>query len=79
MSTIYDEIEKITNNIDDIMLDIPNANMRLIYILQNLNKYYPKKEILIQSLMNANESDSDSESDSESDKNSDKNSDSDSE
>ena len=77
LSTIYDEIEKITNNIDDIMLDIPNANMRLIYILQNLNKYYPKKEILIQSLMNANESDS--ESDSESDKNSDKNSDSDSE
>ena len=66
LSTIYEEIEKITNNIDDIILDIPNASICLVYILQNLNKNHPKKDILIEKLTNANEQDSDSDTDSDS-------------
>jgi len=57
-------IEKIIENIEDIILDIPDAPDKILYLINNLKEYHPKKEIIINILKNLL-SNSDSESDSE--------------
>jgi len=57
----YTIIEKITDNIDDIMLDIPDANTKLIYLMNNIKDNYPKKADIINMLKNINIDSSDSD------------------
>jgi hypothetical protein len=62
----YTIIEKIIENIDDIMLDIPDANTKLIYLINNIKDNYPKKEDIINILKNiSNDSEDSEDSDSE--------------
>ena len=63
---IYSILEKMINNIEDIMLDIPNVNEKLLYLIDNINYNNPKKINFINILKNINdESDSEKESDNE--------------
>jgi hypothetical protein len=62
VNNIYSIIEKLINNIDDIMLDIPNAHLKLTYLIENLSYEYMKKNDFINILNNIDISDSDSDS-----------------
>ena len=55
---IYNIIEKFINNIEDILLDIPCANEKLIYIINNLKYNHDKKNNFIEILKNIDNSDS---------------------
>jgi hypothetical protein len=59
---IFSIIEKIIENIEDIMLDIPDANTKILYLIDNIKENYPKKEYIINILKNIN-SDDDSDED----------------
>jgi hypothetical protein len=58
-------LEKIIENIQDIMLDIPNANEKLFYLINNINYNHTKKTEFINILKNIDESDSDNSSSDE--------------
>jgi hypothetical protein len=60
-------LEKIIENIQDIMLDIPNANEKLFYLINNINYNHTKKTEFINILKNIDESDSDDSSSDEED------------
>ena len=55
---IYYILEKMIDNIEDIMLDIPNINEKLLYLIDNINYNNAKKINFINILKNINESDS---------------------
>lgn len=57
---IYNIIEKMVENIDDIMLDIPNADVKLIYLIEFTNFNHNNRNNLLEMLKNIN-SDSDSD------------------
>ena len=63
---IYTNLEKLTSNIRDIMLDIPDANEKIIYIINNVPNNHGRKDGLINILSNI-ESDEDSDQDSDED------------
>ena len=56
---IYNSIDFFVNNIEDILLDIPCANEKLIYIMNNLKYDYIKKNDFIEILENIDISDCD--------------------
>jgi hypothetical protein len=58
VNNIYTIIEKIINNIEDIMLDIPNANSKLIYLIEYSSYIHTKKNEYIQYLNSLEDSDS---------------------
>ena len=62
---IYNKIEEITLNMDDILLDFPYAKERLFFILENINKSNSKRFNIIEMLNNINNEESDSDSDYE--------------
>jgi len=62
---IYNKIEEITLNIDDILLDCPYVKERLFFILENINKNNSKRISIIEILNNINNEESDSDSDYE--------------
>ena len=64
---IYSILEKIIENINDIMLDIPNAHEKLLYLIDNINYTNNKKIQFINILKNLNESDSEDSSEEEED------------
>jgi len=45
-------IEKFIENIEDIILDIPDAHEKILYLINNLKENHPKKEIIINILTN---------------------------
>ena len=55
---IYEILENNINNIEDIMLDVPNANIKIKYIVENLNN--DKKELFLNILNNIKNDDSES-------------------
>ena len=55
---IYEILENNINNIEDIMLDVPNANIKIKYIVENLNNN--KKELFLNILNNIKNDDSES-------------------
>ena len=57
-------VEKIIVNIDDIMLDIPDANYKILHIINNIKEHSPVKTNIINILKDL-ESESDSSSDDE--------------
>ena len=59
-------IEKIIGNINDILLDIPTANEKLIYLIENTNYQYNNKNNWIQLLKNINDDSDSSDNDSDS-------------
>ena len=61
INLIYTILDNITKNIDDIMLDVPNANEKVLNLISELTKDHPKKNEIIEILKNIN-SDSDGES-----------------
>ncbi len=63
---IYSILEKIIDNIQDIMLDIPDANVKLLYLINNINYNNNKKDEFINILKNMDESDSENSTESES-------------
>jgi len=64
INNIYNVFDKIIKNIDDLILDIPDINFRLLYIIENLEETHCNKKKLINFLKNY-DSESDSGSDSE--------------
>jgi hypothetical protein len=70
LDIIYLIINKLIDNIDDIMLDIPNVNEKLLKLINDINGNHQNKNKIITILKNMNiddTSDSDSDSDSNSD------------
>ena len=66
INNIYIVFDKIIKNIDDLILDIPDINFRLLYIIENLEEPHCNKKKLINFLKNYDsESDSGSESDND--------------
>jgi len=55
---IYEILENNVNNIEDIMIDIPYANKKIIYIVKNLNLNNDKKELFLNILNNIKDDDS---------------------
>ena len=55
---IYEILENNINNIEDIMIDIPYANKKIIYIVKNLNLNNDKKELFLNILNNIKDDDS---------------------
>ena len=64
---IYSILEKIIENIEDIILDIPNAHEKLLYLIDNINYNNSKKIEFINILKNLNESDSEDSSEEDED------------
>ena len=64
---IYSILEKIIENIEDIMLDIPNANDKLLYLIDNINYNNSKKIEFINILKSINENESEMSSEEEDD------------
>ena len=66
LNFLYNKINEITNNMEDILLDSPYAKERMIFILENINKNHKKRENILE-LINriGNESNSDEDSDSD--------------
>lgn len=61
INIIYNILEKIIENIKDIMLDIPDANNKILYIIDNIEEH-PNKENIVNILKKIeidNSSDSD--------------------
>jgi hypothetical protein len=56
---IYNNLEKISNNIDDIMLDVPNANEKLLYLIENIRYNHIKKNSIINLLKDIDENSGD--------------------
>ena len=50
---IFDILEKIVENIGDIMLDIPTADKKIIYIIEKINNNHHKKDLII-NIINSN-------------------------
>jgi hypothetical protein len=61
-------IEKIIENINDIMLDIPDANNKFLYLIDNIKENHPRKEYIINILKNINLDDESEDDESEDDK-----------
>jgi hypothetical protein len=55
-------IEKIIENIEDLILDIPDAHDKILYLIDNIKEYHPRKEYIINILKDL-KSNSDSEED----------------
>ena len=64
---IYSILEKIIKNIEDIMLDIPNAHDKLLYLIDNINYTNNKKTEFINILKNLDNNDSEDSSEEEED------------
>jgi len=64
---VYSILEKIIKNIEDIMLDIPNAHDKLLYLIDNINYTNNKKTEFINILKNLNNNDSEYSSEEEED------------
>ena len=62
---IYNVIEKFVNNINDTILDLPDANNKLLYIIDNIKYSNVKKNNFIDILKKINESLSDDENSSD--------------
>jgi len=56
---IYNVIEKFINNINDTILDIPDVNNKILYIINNIKYNYPKKNNFIDILNKFEESSDD--------------------
>ena len=65
LHNIYNKIEEVVNNIEDILLDCPFAKERLLFILENINKNNEKRVSIIETLNNLNNNDDESDSDSD--------------
>jgi hypothetical protein len=55
---IYEILESNVNNIEDILIDVPYANKKIIYIIENLNLNNDKKELFLNILNNIKDDDS---------------------
>ena len=55
---IYEILESNVNNIEDILIDVPYANKKIIYIIENLNLNNDKKELFLNVLNNIKDDDS---------------------
>lgn len=64
---IYSILEKMIENIEDIMLDIPNAHDKLLYLIDNINYNNSKKLEFINILKDINNSDSEDSSEEDDD------------
>jgi hypothetical protein len=62
INNIYNVIDKLITNIDDLILDIPDINLKILYIIENLDGTHTNKKKFINFLKNYG-SDSESESD----------------
>jgi len=73
IDAFYETLELYTVNIKDILLDIPNANIKLIQLIEKLNydKFKNNKYITIFNNISLDDSDLDTESNSSSDSDSD--------
>ena len=65
LHNIYNKIQEVVNNIEDILLDCPFAKERLLFILENINKNNEKRVSIIETLNNLNNNDDESDSDSD--------------
>lgn len=52
---IYNILKKMIENIEDIMLDIPNANEKIIYLIKNIDYDHNFKKIFIEKMENIND------------------------
>jgi hypothetical protein len=69
---IYNNIDKIIDNINDIILDVPNIESKLNYIINNIDinnnkKIYFLDKIKLNLILNSDDSESDESDDTESD------------